>query len=110
MSEGVEGHRIPDHSILLWGIMGDGGEPGVSHMPTKKCEEHSRMKFAVPEDYMSEQEDFIVSMVARLKRLSDDQGELDALYSDLLEGLKRGLEEVNCDYKRQGQVYSFPKS
>ena len=63
------------------------------------------MKFVVPEDYMSGQEDFIVSMVARLKRLNDDQGELDALYSDLLKGLKSGLIEVNCDGKRQGQVW-----
>ena len=63
------------------------------------------MKFVVPEDYMSGQEDFIVSMVARLKRLIDDQGELDALYSDLLKGLKSGLKEVNCDGKRQGQVW-----
>ena len=63
------------------------------------------MKFVVPEDYMSGQEDFIVSMVARLKRLNDDQGELDALYSDLLKGLKSGLKEVNCDGKRQGQVW-----
>ena len=46
-------------------------------------------------------------MVAHLKKLSDDQGdhELDALYSDLLEGLKCGLKEVNCDDKRQGQVW-----
>ena len=63
------------------------------------------MKFVVPQDYMSVQEDFIVSMVARLKRLNDDQGELDALYSDLLKGLKSGLKEVNCDGKRQGQVW-----
>ena len=56
---------------------------------------------------MSGQEDFIVSMVARLKRLNDDQGELDAYawYSELLEGLKSGLKEVNCDGKRQGQVW-----
>ena len=61
------------------GHNGRWGEPAVSHMPTKKCEEHSCKTFIVPEDYMSGQEDFIVSMVARLKRLSDDQGELDAL-------------------------------
>ena len=54
---------------------------------------------------MSGQEDFIVSMVARLKRLNNDQGEMDALYSDLLKGLKSGLKEVNCDGKRQGQVW-----
>ena len=91
----------------LMGHNGRWGEPGVSHIPTKKSEEHPRKTFVVPEDYMSRQEDFIVSMVAHLKRLSDDQGdhELDALYSDLLEGLKCGLKEVNCDDKRQGQVW-----
>ena len=85
---GEEGYRIPDHSILLRsGHTGRWGEPGVPHIPTKKCEEHPCVKFVVPEDYMSGQENFISSMMAHLKRLNDDQGELDALYSDLLTGL-----------------------
>ena len=29
---GEEGYRIPDHSVLLWDILGDGGEPGVPHI------------------------------------------------------------------------------
>ena len=104
---GEEGYRIPDHSVLLWDVMVDGAEPDVSDTPTKKCEERPRKKLVVPEDYMSGQEDFIVSIVARLKRLSDDQGELDALYSDLLEGLKSGLKEVICEGKKQGQGLVF---
>ena len=44
---------------------------------------------------MCGQEDFIVNIVTRLKRLDDDQSELDSVCSDLLEGLKSGLKEVH---------------
>ena len=48
---------------------------------------------------MCGQEDFIVNIVVQLKRLDDDQSELDGVYSDLLEGLKSGLKEVACGGK-----------
>ena len=68
-------------------------------------EERPRKKFVVPENYMCGQEDFITSIVDRLKRMHGDQGELDTLYSDLMEGLKRGLKEVHCGGVKQGQVW-----
>ena len=52
----------------------------ISPMPSKDYEEHSCKKFIVPEDYVW--------------RLSDDQGDLDNLHSDLLEVLK----EVVCEW------------
>ena len=51
---------------------------------------------------MCGQEDFIVG---RLKKMYDDQGELDTLYSDSMEGLKSGPKEVHCDGKKQNQVW-----
>ena len=54
---------------------------------------------------MCGQEDFIVNIIARLKRLDDDQSELDSVYSDLLEGLKSGLKEVDCGGKKQRQIW-----
>ena len=54
-----EGCRMSSQSVLLWDILEDGGgELGISHIPTKKGEEHPRVKFVVPEDYMSGQEDY----------------------------------------------------
>ena len=47
---------------------------------------------------MCGQEDFIVNIIARLKRLDDDQSELDSVYSDLLEGLKSGRVHWACTY------------
>lgn len=51
---------------------------------------------------MCGQEDVIVSC---LKRMHGDQGELDTLYSDSMEGLKSGPKEVCCDGKKQSQVW-----
>ena len=92
------------HSVLLWDILAE-GVLDVSPMPTKVQEEQPQKKFVVPEDYMCGQEDFIVNIVARLKRLDDDQSELDSVYSDLLEGLKSGLKEVDCGGKKQRQIW-----
>ena len=96
------GFRLPDHSVLLWDLMVDGVVSEVSYM---SIEEQPRKKFVVPENYMCGQEDFITSIVDRLKRMHCDQGELDTLYSDLMEALKRGLKEVHCGGMKQGQVW-----
>ena len=61
----------------------------VSPLPTKDHEECPLKKLVVPEDYMHGEEDFIADIVARLQGLKDDQNELDGIYSELLEGLKR---------------------
>ena len=99
---GEVGFRLPDHSVLLWDLMADGVVSEVSYMST---EEGPHKKLVVPENYMCGQEDFIASIVDRLKRMHGDQGELDTLYSDLMEGLKSGLKEVHCGGKKHGQVW-----
>ena len=73
------GFRLPDHSVLLWDLMVDGVVSEVSYM---SIEERPRKKFVVPENYVCGQEDFITSIVDRLKRMHGDQGKLDTLYSN----------------------------
>ena len=96
------GFRLPDHSVLLWDLMVDGVVSEVSYMST---EEGPRKKFVVPENYMCSQEDFFTSIVDHPKAMHGDQGKLDTLYSDLMEGLKRGLKEVHCGGMKQCQVW-----
>ena len=101
---GEEGYRIPDHSALLWDILVDGG-PVLFPLPTKVHEVRPLKKFVAPEDYMHDQEDFIADIVVRLKGFKDEQDDLGSIYCELLEELKSGLKEVNCDGKRQVLVW-----
>ena len=107
---GEEGYRIPNHSALMWDILVDGGPVLSPCLYTKVHEVRPLKKLVVPEDYMHDQEDFIADIVVRLKGLKDDQEDLDSIYCELLEGLKSGLKEINCDGRRGKARYGSPRS
>ena len=81
----------------MWDILVDGVVPKALFVATEDGKAQPRKSsLSQKTACMCGQEKFIRTILARLKRLGDSQSELDGVYLDLLETMKRGLKEMMC--------------
>ena len=96
-----EGYRAPDHSILVWDLLISSCLTGSQGRPDRKCSwPCTSTRFTVPEGYMSQDSEFIQSIIAGLLDVSWEQSKLDAVYTKLIEGMKRRLKVVKHTAKK----------
>ena len=96
-----EGYRAPDHSILVWNLLIGSCLAGSQGRPDRECSQpFTSTRFTVPEGYMSQDSEFIQSIIAGLLDVSGEQSKLDAVYTELIEGMKRRLKVVKYTAKK----------
>ena len=87
---------MPDHSVFAWDLV-------IGKCVSDSCQGASKgsdsprrsTKYVVLEGYMTNDTDFIQSIIDGLKAVTGDQRKLDAVYSELVKGMKTRLKEVN---------------
>ena len=100
----AEGYHLPDHSVLYWDLV-VGNYVCDSLRDTSKGSDRRSIKYVVPEEYMTNDADFIQSIKGDLKAVAGDQRKLCAVYSELVKGMKKRLKEVNYTSKEKGQPW-----
>ena len=99
-----EGLRVPDQSVLMWDLWVDESMANLTEAPGKEDGSDAHKKYVVLEGYMVGETEFTEGITAGLRAAKGYQCKLDAVYDELMAGLKRGLKEVTCG-KQKGQVY-----
>ena len=66
-------------------------------------------KYVVLEGYMLGETEFTEGIIYRLRAAKGNQCRLDAVYDELMTGLKRGLKEVTCGKQKKGRQVWFTK-
>ena len=77
----------------------------LTETPDKEDGNDAHKKYVVPEVYMLGETEFTEGITAGLRAAKGNQCRLDAVYDELMAGLKRGLKEVTCDKQKKGQVW-----
>ena len=99
-----EGLRVPDHSVLMWDLWVDDSMANLTETPGKEYGSDAH-KYVVLEGYMVGETEFTEGITAGLRAAKGYQCKLDAVYDELMAGLKRGLKEVICGKQKKGQVW-----
>ena len=103
-----EPRRIPDHSCLMWEIKTVVNENLQSEENGSEDSEFTRLRYEIPENYLMEEMDSIDLLSKRLQRVHISQEEMDYIYQDIVDMMKRNLKEVvqrRGAEKRRGQVW-----
>ena len=103
-----EPKRIPDHSCLMWEIKDAVNENLQSEENGSEDREVPRLRYEIPENYLMEEMDNIDHLSKRLQGVHISQEEMDYIYQDIVDMMKRNLKEVvqrRGAEKRQGQVW-----
>ena len=103
-----EPRRIPDHSCLMWEIKTVVNENLQSEENGSEDREVPRLRYEIPENHLMEEVDNIDHLNKRLQGVHISQEEMDYIYQDIVDMMKRNLKEVvqrRGAEKRQGQVW-----
>ena len=74
---------------------------GLQGRPDRECSRPCiSTRFTVPQRYMSQDSEFIQSIIASLLDVSGEQSKLDAVYTELIEGTKGRLKVVKHTAKK----------
>ncbi|MDA8002939.1 MAG: hypothetical protein MPL62_16775, partial [Alphaproteobacteria bacterium] len=101
-----EGFRVPDHSVLMWDLLVDDSIANLTEVADKEDGGGGvQKKYVVPEGYMLGETKFIEGIIAGLRAVEGSQCRLDAVYDELVTGLKAGLKEVSYGERKKGKVW-----
>ena len=77
----------------------------MTETPSKEAVSDAHKKYVVLEGYMVGETEFTEDIIAGLRAAKGYQCKLDAVYDELMAGLKRNLKVVTCDKQKKGQVW-----
>ena len=103
-----EPRPIPEHSCLMWKIKTVVNENLQSEENGSEDREVPRLRYEIPEKYLMEEVDNIDLLSKRLQGVHISQEEMDCIYQDIVDIMKRNLKEVvqrRGAEKRRGQVW-----
>ena len=91
-----EGLRVPDDSVLMWDLLVADCTcmANLTEASDKGNGGDVQKKYLVPEGYMLGETKFTECVIAGLRAVRGNQYRLDAVYEELLTGLKAGLKEL----------------
>ena len=84
---------MPDHSLIQWEVMV--GLMGVR--VEEEGQQAGKMRMIVPENYLQKKEEKseIKALTSRVMQAGANQKEIDNVYEELVEVMKRGMVEVS---------------
>ena len=101
-----EGFRVLDHSVFMWDLLVDDSIANLTEVADKEDGGGGvQKKYVVPEGYMLGETKFIEGIIAGLRAVEGSQCRLDAVYDELVTGLKAGLKEVSYGERKKGKVW-----
>ena len=86
-----EGLHVPDRSVLMWDLWVDDSMVNLTETPSKEDSSNAHKKYVVPEGYIVGETEFAEGIIAGLMAAKGNQCRLDAVYDELMAGLKRDL-------------------
>ena len=91
---------VPDHSVLMWDLSVDDSLANLTVTPSKEDGSDAHNKCVVLVGYMVGETEF-----TGLRAAKGSQCKHDAVYDEVMAGLKRSLKEVTCGKQKKEQVW-----